>query len=68
MKKALFICLVLCLAVCCAWAAADGLILKDAEGNQEGMLDEAGECTLFIFPYGNGLPMSYSSWYSDVTE
>ena len=35
---------------------------------QEGMLDEAGECTLYLFPYGNGLPMSYSGWYCDVTE
>lgn len=34
----------------------------------EGALDEAGEYTLYIFPYGDGLPFTYGAWTSQVTE
>lgn len=34
----------------------------------EGALDEAGEYTLYILPYGDGMPFTYGAWTSDVTE
>lgn len=34
----------------------------------EGALDEVGEYTLYILPYGDGMPFTYGAWTSDVTE
>ena len=34
----------------------------------EGALDEAGEYTLYILPYGDGMPFTYGGWLFDVTE
>lgn len=34
----------------------------------EGALDEAGTYTLYILPYGDGMPFTYGAWTSDVTE
>ena len=34
----------------------------------EGALDEAGEYTLFIFPYGDGMPFTSDGWTCQVTE
>ena len=34
----------------------------------EGALDEAGTYTLFILPYGDGMPFTYGVWMSEVTE
>lgn len=34
----------------------------------EGALDEAGEYTLYIIPYGDGMPFTSGSWTCEVTE
>lgn len=34
----------------------------------EGALDEVGEYTLYILPYGDGMPFTYGAWSADVTE
>lgn len=34
----------------------------------EGALDEAGEYTLYVIPYGDGMPFTYGAWTCDVTE
>lgn len=34
----------------------------------EGALEEAGEYTLYILPYGDGIPFTYGAWTSQVTE
>ena len=34
----------------------------------EGALDEVGEYTLYIMPYGDGMPFTYGAWTSEVTE
>ena len=34
----------------------------------EGALTEAGEYSLYIFPYGDGMPFTYGAWTSQVTE
>ena len=34
----------------------------------EGALDEAGTYTLYILPYGDGMPFTYGAWTSEVTE
>ena len=71
MKKALFICLLLCLMACVTVAYADGLVLKDADGN---VLEDGAELSgkYYYKIYAEGVPEDYegiqTAWVRDVVD
>ena len=71
MKKFLFIALLLCLMACVAVASAEGLILKDAEGN---VLEKGATLSghYYYKVYVEGVPEEYegiqTAWMRDVLD
>ena len=71
MKKALFLCLLLCLIACVAAASAEGLVLKDADGNVVAS-GATLEGRYYYKLYVEGVPEEsegiQTSWVRDVVD
>lgn len=71
MKKVLFVILLLCLMACVAVASAEGLVLKDAEGN---VLEDGATLSghYYYKVYVEGVPDEYegiqTGWVQDVLD